>query len=116
LIRPDAFPFELVPSKSQASTGREMSVYDAATASSRSIRIPAPAKNLLRAQAMPTRHFRHDSARRQCLIQYPRFLIRRPTTAPARTIDYFKAMWNALRVKRKVKSRHKTIPNQRPSA
>ncbi len=79
-------------------------------------RIPAPAKNLLGPQAVTTSDFRHDRTRRQCLLHDLRLLIRRPATTTTGAVDHLKSARNPLRVKRKVKSRHKTIPIQRPSA
>ncbi len=65
---------------------------------------------------MLTCHLGHDRTRRQSFFQNPRLLIGRPATPAARTVDHLDTARYPLRVKRKVKSRHKTIPNQRSSA
>jgi hypothetical protein len=50
-----------------------------------------------------------DSARRKCLLQDSRSVIRRPAPAAHRAVDNLKAPDLALRLKPMVKSRHKTI-------
>src|SRR5690606_9423301 len=60
-------------------------------------------------QAMPARHLGHNRARHQRLRHDPSLVVERPTPPPAGPVDHLKAMNLPLRLKRKVKSRHKPI-------
>ena len=80
-------------------------------------RFPAPSEDLLRPQAIAAGDLGNDCVRLQRLRDDPRFVIHRPLTPAASTVDYLETSRLPLRVKRKVKSRHKPIsdPNAEPA-
>lgn len=69
----------------------------------------APGEDLLRPKALPTGDLGNDCVRPQRLRDDPRLVIHRPMTPTAGTIDHLETPKMPLRVKRKVKSRHKPI-------
>ena len=77
---------------------------------------PAPPEQLLRREAMPTRHLGHHGARDQRLFENAGLVVRRPPPPATSTVDHLNTPWRPLRLKRKLKSRQKKIPNQRSSA
>jgi hypothetical protein len=79
-------------------------------------RFAAPGKQLLRRQPMPARNHRHRCSRLQRLLNDPRLVIHRPTTTPADTGDHLDAPDKPIRLKRRVKSRHKPIPILTPGS
>lgn len=72
-------------------------------------RFAAPGEDLLRPKAIPTGDLGNDCARLQRRRDDPRLIIHRPVTPTAGTVDHLETPKLPLRVKRKVKSRHKPI-------
>ena len=68
---------------------------------------PAPPEQLLRREAMPTRHLGHDGARDQRLFENAGLVVRRPPPPATSTVDDLNAARRPLRRKRKLKSRRK---------
>ena len=68
---------------------------------------PAPPEQLLRREAMPTRHLGHHGARDQRLFENAGLVVRRPPPPATSTVDDLNAAWRPLRLKRKLKSRRK---------
>jgi hypothetical protein len=64
---------------------------------------------LLWQHPITTGDLRHDSAWSKRLLDYPGLVIRRPTTPAANSFDQLDPAHKALRLKRKVKPRHKPV-------
>lgn len=88
-----------------------------AARSSLSARFAAPGEDLLRPEAIPAGDLGNDCVRLQRLRDDPCFVIHRLLTPTASTVNHLKTSRLTLRVKRKVKSRHKPIsdPNAEPA-
>ena len=62
---------------------------------------PAPPEQLLRREAMPTRHLGHHGARDQRLFENAGLVVRRPPPPATSTVDHLNAALRPLRLKRK---------------
>jgi hypothetical protein len=71
-------------------------------------RLPAPPKQLLRRQPMPTRNIRNDGPGNKRLLNNARFVVIREPATSARSRDHLQPAYS-LRLKRMVKHRHKPI-------
>ena len=71
---------------------------------------PAPPEQLLRREAMPTRHLGHHGARDQRHFENAGLVVRRPPPPATSTVDHLNAARRPLRLKRKLKSRQKRSP------
>jgi hypothetical protein len=63
---------------------------------------------VLRREAVPTRHLGHHRAWHERLFENEDLIVRRPPPPATNPIDQLNAAQRPLRLKRKVKSRHKT--------